>query len=224
MSVSVSAQSTRGRGRPPAGSKPGERVKDYPQLAIRVPPRVRETLRALGRVTRQPQWRILSDAITSYIESQSAEERALLDGLVQRAEPLLSRPMRERAAAPAPQARILNVDDNDAMLFVKSRYLRDEGYDVLEARTGARALELVQTHPHLVLLDVHLPDANGVEICRRIKSDPRLDRIKVIQMSATFVTPHDQLQGLEGGGADIYLTEPVTRGTLLSVVRRLLAS
>jgi CheY-like chemotaxis protein len=215
--------SRRGRGRPPAGRKPGERVKDYPQLAIRVPPHVRDTLRALGRATRQPQWRILQDAITRYIEARPPDEQALLGNLVERAEPLLSRPMRERVR-PLPQVRILNVDDNDAMLFVKSRYLREEGYDVVEARTGARALELLQTRPNLVLLDVHLPDASGLEICRHIKTDPAFGQVKVIQMSATFVSPHDQLQGLQGGGADLYLTEPVSRGTLLSVVRRLLAS
>src|SRR5262245_35375304 len=216
-------RSTRGRGRPPAGRKPGERVKDYPQLAIRVPPHVRDTLRALGRATRQPQWRVLQEAISSYVDARPADERALLDGLVNRAEPLLSRPMRERVT-PQPQMRILNADDNGAVLFVKSRYLREEGYEVVEARTGARALELMHTRPNLVLLDVHLPDASGVEICRHIKSDPEFDDVKIIQMSATFVSPHDQLQGLQGGGADLYLTEPIARGTLLSVVRRLLAS
>jgi CheY-like chemotaxis protein len=162
--------------------------------------------------------------IPNYRDLTPQDERALLDGLVDRAEPILSRPMRERLAGVRTETRILNVDDNDAMLFVKSRYLREEGYDVLEARTGARALELIQTRPNLVLLDVHLPDANGVDICRQIKSNPELDTIKVIQMSATFTSPHDQLQGLQSGGADLYLTEPVTRGTLLSVVRRLLAS
>jgi DNA-binding response OmpR family regulator len=77
--------------------------------------------------------------------------------------------------------------------------------------------------PNLVLLDVHLPDISGLDVCRQIKADPVLKHVKVIQLSATFSSPHDQLYGLETGGADIYLAEPVQRGTLLSVIRRLLA-
>ncbi|TML03860.1 MAG: response regulator [Actinobacteria bacterium] len=194
----------RKRGRPPAGRKPGERVKDYPQLAIRVPPHVRDTLRALGRATRMPQWRVLQEAITRYIDARPADERALLDGLIDRAEPLLSRPMRERVT-PQPQMRILNVDDNDAMLFVKSRYLREEGYEVIEARTGARALELLGTRPHLVLLDVHLPDASGFDIVSRmlagsvvlISTHDRQDYADLISRSgARGFLSKDQLSGV----------------------------
>jgi DNA-binding response OmpR family regulator len=76
----------------------------------------------------------------------------------------------------------------------------------------------------VVVLDVHLPDINGLEICRLIKKDPRLRTVKVVQVSATVKTPLDQLHGLEHGGADIYLTEPLARGTLLSVIERLLKS
>jgi CheY-like chemotaxis protein len=62
---------------------------------------------------------------------------------------------------------------------------------------------------------------SGLDVCRQIKSNG-FGNIKVVQTSATFRTPHDQLEGLEVGGADLYLAEPVPRGTLLSVVRRLL--
>jgi DNA-binding response OmpR family regulator len=62
---------------------------------------------------------------------------------------------------------------------------------------------------------------SGLDVCRQIKSDDRWSHVRVVQTSATFSTPHDQLQGLESGGADIYLAEPVSRGTLLSIVRRL---
>jgi CheY-like chemotaxis protein len=204
-------------------------VKDYPQLAIRVPPDTRELLRALSKVTALPQWRVLSDAVDTYIRMHNIDERALVELLVERAETVLRRPGRTRRAAAGavtvPPSRILHVDDNESMLFVRSRYLREEGFDVVEAQTGATALQLLDSSPpNLVLLDVRLPDANGLDICRRIKSDPKLLGVKVVQISSTFTSPREQLDGLETGGADIYLAEPVTRGTLLSVIRRLLVS
>jgi CheY-like chemotaxis protein len=94
---------------------------------------------------------------------------------------------------------------------------------VLEAQTGREALEtaLVQ-HPDIVLLDVYLPDINGPEVCRQIKADPGTRDIKVVQVSASVLAPLDQLHCPEQGGADMYLTEPLARGTLVSVIERLL--
>ena len=67
-------------------------------------------------------------------------------------------------------ARILNVDDNESGRYVKSRVLKQAGYEVSEARTGVEALEKMrQERPDLVLLDVKLPDINGHEVCRLIK-------------------------------------------------------
>lgn len=76
--------------------------------------------------------------------------------------------------------------------------------------------------PDVVLLDVHLPDINGLEVCRQIKADPANHHIKVVQVSASVRAPLDQLHCLEEGGADMYLTEPMSRGTLLSVIDRLM--
>jgi CheY-like chemotaxis protein len=65
---------------------------------------------------------------------------------------------------------ILNVDDNSAGLYAKSRVLRHAGFTVLEATNGAMALQLAaESRPDLVLLDVHLPDISGFEVCQRIK-------------------------------------------------------
>src|SRR5262249_2269340 len=104
---------------------------------------------------------------------------------------------------------ILNVDDFEAGLYAKSRTLRLAGFEVYEATTGGDALRLTyELKPHLVLLDVHLPDVSGIEICRRIKADPSINSILVIQTSATFTEVRDRVRGLEGG-ADAYLTEPI---------------
>ncbi len=76
--------------------------------------------------------------------------------------------------------------------------------------------------PDVVLLDVRLPDIDGLEVCRLIKADAETRHIKVVQVSASVRAPLDQLHCLEEGGADMYLTEPMSRGTLLSVIDRLL--
>jgi hypothetical protein len=66
-------------GRPPAGIRQGERVRDYPQLSVRIPPDIRATVHALSTMRGQPQWRIVVDALESYMREQSNQERRLLD-------------------------------------------------------------------------------------------------------------------------------------------------
>jgi PAS domain S-box-containing protein len=117
---------------------------------------------------------------------------------------------------------ILNVDDNEAGLYAKSRILKAAGFEVIEAKTGNEALDLVaQAQPSLVLLDVNLPDISGIEVCCRIKSDPATAAVLVLQVSATFVTASDRTRALEGG-ADAYLTEPVEPQELVANVRALM--
>ena len=126
----------------------------------------------------------------------------------------------DRASRPI---TVLNVDDHEASLFARSAILRREGWHVIEAPTGRAPLEAVRRdRPDVVLLDVHLPDINGLEVCRRIKADEETRHIKVVQVSASVRAPLDQLHCLEEGGADMYLTEPLARGMLLSVIDRLM--
>ena len=117
---------------------------------------------------------------------------------------------------------ILNVDDTEAMRYQKTRVLRAAGYQVVEAGTGARGLQLAREMlPDLILMDVRLPDMSGIDVCRQIKADPATRLIPVIQISATFITEKDQQEGLLGG-ADIYLTEPLEAKVLETVVSTLL--
>ena len=117
---------------------------------------------------------------------------------------------------------ILNVDDFEPGLYAKSRALRLAGFEVYEATTGEDALRLAhELKPELVLLDVHLPDVSGIEICRRIKTDPSINSILVIQTSATFTEVRDRVRGLEGG-ADAYLTEPIEAEELIANIRAIL--
>ncbi|EHP41027.1 signal transduction histidine kinase [Cupriavidus basilensis OR16] len=85
---------------------------------------------------------------------------------------------------------ILNVDDSDGARYVKGRILRRAGFWVLEAASGQAALSLVRQHaPDLVLLDVKLPDINGLEVCRLIKSDPETAGTLVLQTSFLYMSP-----------------------------------
>jgi hypothetical protein len=71
-------------GRPPAGAKQGERVKDYPQLSIRVPFEFKARLNALSAVTGLAQWRVIMAAISCFNDDLPKSERDLVDGLSQR--------------------------------------------------------------------------------------------------------------------------------------------
>ena len=123
-------------------------------------------------------------------------------------------------SAPA-NATILTVDDNDALRYTLSRALRSGGYKVTEARSGAEALQLADQMPDLITLDLNLPDIDGFEVCRRLKSNPQTAHIPILHISATFVDPEHRVRGLEGG-ADAYLAEPISGDELLATVGALL--
>lgn len=73
-------------GRPPAGPG-GEKVKDYPQLSIRLPVEARAKLQALAMVTTRPQWRLITDAIECYLAERPEHERQMVEELVGRSRP-----------------------------------------------------------------------------------------------------------------------------------------
>src|SRR5215467_16367555 len=97
-------------------------------------------------------------------------------------------------------ARLLVVDDADASRFVKVQMLRRAGYNVAEARTGTEALAYVRAmRPDLVVLDVHLPDMNGLDVCRQLKEDAGVPAVQVLHVSQTAVTETDRARGLDVG-------------------------
>jgi hypothetical protein len=71
-------------GRPPAGARAGEKVKDYPQLSIRLPAEVKAKLHALSLIESRPQWRVIADAIDCYARGRSSAERRLIAALARR--------------------------------------------------------------------------------------------------------------------------------------------
>ena len=117
---------------------------------------------------------------------------------------------------------ILIVDDSDAARYARSRILVRAGFKVIEAATGNMALTMArENHPDLVLLDTKLPDINGMDVCRKLKSDNETKAILVLQTSASYIGVADKIRALEGG-ADNYLFEPIEPEELVANVKALL--
>jgi hypothetical protein len=114
---------------------------------------------------------------------------------------------------------VLIVDDHEVNRYTTGRVLRAHGYSIVEAGTGAEAIEAAEKHsPDLVLLDVNLPDMDGFETCQRMRADPQQARMAIVHISATFVSNSDRAHGLDSG-ADGYLTRPVEPVVLAATAR-----
>ncbi|MBR1223216.1 PleD family two-component system response regulator [Bradyrhizobium sp. U87765 SZCCT0131] len=117
-------------------------------------------------------------------------------------------------------ARILVVDDIPANVKLLEARLSAEYFDVLTASCGAQALEICErAECDIVLLDVMMPDMDGFEVCRRLKSNPKTHFIPVVMVTA-LDHPSDRVKGLEAG-ADDFLTKPVSDVVLIARVRSL---
>jgi PAS domain S-box-containing protein len=120
------------------------------------------------------------------------------------------------------KTRILIVDDDPHLLQGMSRILKSAGYETIEAATGTDCLRFtIEQKPDLVLLDVMLPDINGIEVCKRIKLDKTLADCYVVLLSSLRIGSDDQAEGLETG-ADGYIARPVSNRELLARVESLL--
>jgi predicted transcriptional regulator len=80
----MSKKQPRRIGRPPAGAREGEKVKDYPQLSIRLPVEIKAKLQALSIISARPQWRLIADAIECYVRDRPESERRIVDELAGR--------------------------------------------------------------------------------------------------------------------------------------------
>jgi predicted DNA-binding protein len=82
-------------GRPPAGARAGEKVKDYPQLSIRLPTEVKAKLQALSVISSRPQWRLIAEAIECFLLQCPEEEQRMVAELVGRSRSRGGKPRRE---------------------------------------------------------------------------------------------------------------------------------
>jgi signal transduction histidine kinase/DNA-binding response OmpR family regulator len=115
--------------------------------------------------------------------------------------------------------KILVADDKPDNVTLLTRYLGYEGYEYVEARDGLEALDKVRDElPDLVLLDVNMPHKDGFTVLEEIRSDPAVQHIPVIILTAARLDPSDVQSGLNLG-ADDYVTKPFDRHELMARIR-----
>jgi PAS domain S-box-containing protein len=117
--------------------------------------------------------------------------------------------------------RVLVVDDNPATRYSTSRVLRAAGFPTVEAGSGAEALDIVASGVAAVVLDVHLPDIDGFEVCRQLRVQPATATLPVVHVSAEFVRNEDKVTGLNAG-ADAYLVHPIEPAVLVATLQALI--
>ncbi len=124
-------------------------------------------------------------------------------------------------AADADAQKILLVEDHADVRYYISSLLRD--YQLIEADNGRQALELAyQEIPDIIISDIMMPEMDGYEFCKAIKSDQRTSQIPVILLTAKS-TQEDRVEGIKEG-ADAYLTKPFDQRELMARISQLLAS
>jgi two-component system, cell cycle response regulator DivK len=117
---------------------------------------------------------------------------------------------------------ILIVEDNEKNMKLVRDILRHKGHATLEAATGAEGVRLaLEAQPDLVLMDIQLPDIDGIEALRRIREASALDAMPVIAVSAS-VMPDDQ-QKIVTSGFDAFVTKPINLKQFVDTVQRFLA-
>ena len=115
---------------------------------------------------------------------------------------------------------LLVVDDNPASRYATVRQLQSAGFRTREAATGTEGLAAVDESISAVVLDIHLPDIDGFELCAILRSRPGTARMPVLHLTAAYVTDEDKVRGLDAG-ADAYLTRPVDAAVLVATVQAL---
>jgi two-component system, OmpR family, alkaline phosphatase synthesis response regulator PhoP len=118
--------------------------------------------------------------------------------------------------------RILIADDEENIVISLEYLMKREGFEVLIARDGEQALEMIRAElPDLVLLDVMMPKKSGFEVCQEVKTDPQLRAVKILMLTAKG-RETEIAKGL-ALGADSYVTKPFSTKDLVERVRGMLA-
>jgi two-component system cell cycle response regulator DivK len=107
-------------------------------------------------------------------------------------------------------ARILYIEDNPLNMRLVRKLLHNMGYEMIEAMDGQTGIKMVEKHqPDLVLVDVNLPDIDGLEVTRRLKQDAACARIPFVALTANVM--HGDRERCLAAGCDGYLAKPVAR-------------
>ena len=118
-------------------------------------------------------------------------------------------------------AKILLVDDHPDVIRLLTMALREDGHELLGCGDGATALRLLEEErPDIVILDIVMPEPDGLRVLNRVKTDPRLHTTTVVMLTA-LCQPEDVTLGLDVG-ADYYLSKPFRPADVKSLVARIL--
>ena len=125
------------------------------------------------------------------------------------------------SAAPRPaNGRILLVEDNEINIIAIGTYLQDLGYHVVVARNGREALASVgEARPDVILMDIQMPEMEGLEATRQLRTQPAYARLPIIALTA-LAMPGDRERCL-AAGANEYLTKPVSLKGLVAIIQRM---
>ena len=118
--------------------------------------------------------------------------------------------------------RALVVDDNHAHSYALSRILSKAGFEVRQAYGGHSALRIAHPAFDIILLDVHMPDMNGFEVCKRLKQKPLMKHIPVLFVTSTMDEEEGRIRAKTAGAEDLYKA-PVDAAALLSAIHKLIA-
>jgi len=117
--------------------------------------------------------------------------------------------------------KILLVDDEQDILEIVSYNLKNEGYQISTAKNGVEAVEIAKkTIPHLIILDIMMPEMDGIEACEKIRATKNLENVLI-----TFFTARGEDYSQVAGfnvGADDYITKPIKPKVLISKIKALL--
>ncbi len=117
--------------------------------------------------------------------------------------------------------KVLLVDDVRLFLELEKTFFRRQGCEIYTATAGPEALDLAHREkPDLVVLDLYLPEMDGLEVLKRIRSDEELKKINVIIVSVSG--KEEDIQACKRAGCDAYLTKPITQKMLLDTAAQLL--
>lgn len=119
-------------------------------------------------------------------------------------------------------AKILYIEDNPLNMRLVKKILANAGYDMCEASDGMEGLNMARCQsPHLILVDVNLPDIDGLEVVRRLKAQPDLAQIPAVALTSNVM--HGDKDRCLAAGCDGYLAKPVARLELLNTINYFLS-
>lgn len=116
---------------------------------------------------------------------------------------------------------ILYIEDNPQNMRLVRKMLSLGGYDMIEADSGLKGISLAESEmPDLILMDINLPDIDGLKVTTRLKSVPELAHIPIIALTANAM--HGDRERFLSAGCDGYLPKPLAKDSLLNTVARFL--